>query len=250
MNRRELVATTFLSPLVSHALQAQTSTPATDKSKRRVIAGSGAGIVPSEEPVQLFAEWVGEGAKVLHLPIARWDDDPLMPLMHDFLWSALEPAGIDELDIWLRADIEADDFEPNLDDYSGIYIGDGYLPPLLRYLHASGLFEALIAACDRGCVLFGTGIGTTLFGVNAMAAEGAHVLDDDLSPEEVNGLDVIQAEDGSGLVAVPHWRGRTRTWEEAARITGLRFARIPDGSAWTLNEGVYAEVGPNPIHWI
>lgn len=254
MNRRTFALGSLTLPILPGLLHAQTpeATPVANPNQRRVIAGSESSTSDELPADRLFGEWVGAGNKALHLPIAAPDAEARTPLKAERVWTAISQEGVTDLDIWMLADIEADGFEPDLSAYRGVYIGDGNPQMLLSGLHASGLFDALIKACDEGTVLYGTSAGTMVLGVNALLPTSPHQPGQTgLPPEETNGLDVIQAEDGTGLVLVPHFVGsRTHVWEPVAAATGYKAILIRDGNALTLNNGVLEEFGPDPLEWI
>ena len=254
MNRRTFIAHGISVPFLPNLVSAQTpeATPVANPKNRKVIAGSesaNSGLLPVD---QLFGEWIGPGNKALYLPIAVSDGDERTALKADRVWQAIEPTGVTDLDTWLYADIEADGFVPDLSQYGGVYIGDGNPQMLLECLHSNCRFEPLTAACDAGTVLYGTSAGCMVLGVNLLLATAPHRTDQSgMTPEETDGLNVIQAEDGTGLVMSPHFRNtRTNMWDKMAEDTGYKVALIQDGSALTLRDGKLEEIGPDPIVWI
>lgn len=254
MNRRDLITYGISVPFIPSLMSAQTpaATPVANAANRKVIAGSESttgGAVPVD---QLFGEWVGAGNKALYLPIAVSDDDERTLTKADRVWQAIEPTGVTDLDTWLYADIEAEGFEPDFSEYGGVYIGDGDPQMLLEGLHGNGLFEPLKEACDSGTVLYGTSSGCMVLGVNLMLSISPHRPDQSgMTPEETDGLNVIQAEDGTELVLAPHYRNtRTNMWDQMVEATGYKAALIRDGSALTLQNGELSEFGPDPIVWI
>lgn len=254
MNRRTLLKACTSLPLLPQAISAQTpqASPIATSANRRVIAGSESATSGELESDALFGTWVGEGNKALYLAIASEDDDARTPLKTERVWNTISASGVSDLDIWLNVDVEADGFVPDLSDYSGVYIGDGNPGRLLERLHASGLFQALADACNQGSVLYGTSSGCMVLGIDlALSAFGQRAVERDMPQEERDGLNVIQAEDGTPLVLVPHAPPTASSvWKEVATETGYRVALIQDGSAITLNEGVLEEIGEDPISWI
>src|SRR5688572_16136110 len=107
MKRKEFIAGGLALPFLPGALFAQTPSPLADTSKRRVIAGSGVGPANDTEASWLFADWVEPGASVLYLPVAKEDTDPSIASVADSLWELVEPSGVERVDTWLNADIEA-----------------------------------------------------------------------------------------------------------------------------------------------
>ncbi len=154
---------------------------------RIILSGGGSG-EKTNELDELFASMLDKSKPLLYIPIAI--DKVKHPYLKclDWLKSTFEKLGVVEYDMITESEIEAlKDKLPS--NFSGVYIGGGNTPYLLKQLKESGAWEFLEKALEEDIPIYGGSAGAVIFAKSIIPA--LYHDENKVGLEDFSGMDVI-----------------------------------------------------------
>jgi dipeptidase E len=128
---------------------------------RIILSGGGAG-EQTKELDNLFANILDKNKPLLYIPIAI--DSIKHPYNDCLSWlkSTFDKLGISKYQMWTEEDLKKSrDISPL--EFSGIYIGGGNTPYLLKQLKETGAWNFLIKAIKKNIPIYGGSAGAIIF---------------------------------------------------------------------------------------
>lgn len=127
-----------------------------------IVTGGGSG-KDTEEIDKLFASKLDKTKPLLYIPIAIDNVKRPYPDCLNWLKSTFENLGVEKYEMWTEEDINNIDLKPIVSKFSGIYIGGGNTPYLLKKLKNTFLWDFLKEAINENLPIYGGSAGAIIF---------------------------------------------------------------------------------------
>jgi dipeptidase E len=125
------------------------------------LSGGGSGI-KTEELDKLFADALDKTKPLLYIPIAMDTERHSYPDCLKWLTNAFDKFGVKKYTMWDEKKIYENKKE-NVKNFSGIFIGGGNTPYLLKILKDSGLYGFIEEAISKNIPIYGGSAGAIIF---------------------------------------------------------------------------------------
>ena len=157
----------------------------------KLILSGGGSKEDSKEQDELFASMLDKSKPLLYIPIAMDTTEHDYPSCLEWLKSTYNKLGINKYEMFDLEDIKkTKEIEPT--DYSGIYIGGGNTPFLLKKLKQSGFWNFLKRAIELNIPVMG-------------GSAGAVILAKSIIPSLNHDMNWVELEDFSGMNCIDGW---------------------------------------------
>ena len=155
-----------------------------------IVSGGGSGD-DSKEQDALFASMLDKSKPLLYIPIAMDTTDHSYPDCLMWLKSTFEKLGVIDYEMFDLKSLEKPiNIDPN--NYSGIYIGGGNTPFLLKKLKESGFWNFLKKAIEKDIPIMG-------------GSAGALILAKSIVPCLNHDMNWVKLNDFSGMNCINEW---------------------------------------------
>jgi len=128
---------------------------------RVILSGGGSG-EQTKELDEKFASLLDKSKPLLYIPVAIDNIKHPYPVCLEWLKSTFDKLGVTNYELWTEEDLIKSK-EISLNNFSGIYIGGGNTPYLLKKLKETGMWDFLKKAVDLNLPIYGGSAGAIIF---------------------------------------------------------------------------------------
>jgi len=138
----------------------------------KLFLGGGGGKEDSIELDKKFVSSLDLSKSLLYIPIAiNTDKHPYSGCL-EWLSGVLGPLGVKNIVMWVEDDLKQKQ-EEDFEQFSGVYIGGGNTPKLLKELKEFGTFEILKKLAEKDTPIYGGSAGAIIFAKTIIPALSA-----------------------------------------------------------------------------
>lgn len=173
---------------------------------RLIISGGGSG-KDTKEQNELFVNLLDKSKPLLYIPVAIDRIKHPYSSCLEWLKSELGEFGVVKYEMWVMGDLEKSRVV-SPDSFSGIYIGGGNTPFLLKKLKETGMWEFLKEAIKKDIPIMGGSAGAIIFAKSIIPA-----LYHDMNWVELknfSGMDVLKGKEIS-CHYIPEWENDVKS---------------------------------------
>ncbi len=187
--------------------------------RRRIFLGGGGDTIQSKEIDELYGHAVGQGGRVLYIPVALGDSYDFSSCLNWFM-SAYQ---IFSFKVEMLTDLSTIDFS-RLEQFESIYIGGGKTFDLLQRIKETNFIDLLRKFINSGKIVYGGSAGAIILGKDISTASLGKCSDtNEVNITDLSGLDVV-----NGYAVHCHYDGEEESVQKFAFEHDLKIIAISE----------------------
>lgn len=204
----------------------------------QLYLSGGGGPTQSFKLDQQFSNALSPPKKILYIPIAMDKIKHPYPECFEWLCKSLNPHGITQIEMWTEEELRKKT-EPELKNFSGVYIGGGNTYYLLQELKESGFSQKLHYFLKKNIPIYGGSAGAIIFGTNIITCGDENAV----QLKDLNGLDQV-----NGYAIFCHYDPKSKSdCIQIMKENNLTKAiALPEGTGIIVNNSIITVVGDKP----
>lgn len=198
------------------------------------LSGGGSG----EKSILLdkkFASSLDKSLPLLYIPIAIDKIKHPYPDCLDWISKVFNPLGITTIELWDEEKIKS---KPEVNQYSGIYIGGGNTFYLLNELRSSGFLEVLKEFIELDVPIYGGSAGAIILGKSILTSSDQNKI----NLKDSSGLNLI-----GGYSLFCHYDKETDWVSSLSPQSKIKTIALPENSGLFVTDNKVEIIGPGNV---
>jgi dipeptidase E len=200
----------------------------------KIFLGGGGDEKQAREIDDLYGQTVGQGAKILYIPVAWTNPNEFDSCL---VWFRKAYARF-EFQIEMLTDLNGVQID-YLEQFDSVYIGGGNTFLLLKTLNETGFTDLLKKFIDSGKVVYGGSAGAIILGKDIKTAFVGNCSDDnDVQLTDFSGLDLV-----NGHAVHCHYGGELEVVKKFANENSVSILAIPENGGVFVDGDAFKIIG-------